>query len=300
MKNTTPILRILIGPSASGKSTYCKEFVAKNDKWCIVSRDDYRYAWQNRGVVDAKLESIINQQVKSAIQTLIAAGYSVLYDATNLKVRYIKDIASYVKYTATVDFMVFDVPKQTCIERDARRVRSVGADVIERQYNDYKVLIDSFDFQPIKPSVKRYVAPAFDYKKPDCILVDIDGTLAHTSGKRSHYDMTKVGVDDCDIVIKEIVNRLRRYYDIIIVTGRDELCREDTVKWLYENEIHCNKLIMRKNDDKRKDSLVKADMFWEQIEPNYNVRFVLDDRDQVIEMWRDIGLKTLQVDYGNF
>ena len=298
MKNTT--LRILIGVSASGKSTWAKQFVAKNDKWCIVSRDDYRYAWQNRGVVDAKLESIINEQVKSSIQALIAAGYSVLYDATNLKVRYIKDIASYVKYTAHVDYMVFDVPKQTCIERDAKRERSVGEEVIERQYKDYKVLTDSFDFQPIKPSVKRYVTPAFDSKKPDCILVDIDGTLAHTSGKRSHYDMTKVGVDDCDIIIKEIVNRLSKFYVVIVVTGRDEFCRKDTTKWLDDNEIKYNKLLMRKDDDKRKDSLIKEDIFWNDIEPNYNVRFVLDDRDQVISMWRDLGFKCLQVEYGNF
>jgi len=300
MKNSTPTLRILIGVSASGKSTYCKEFVAKNDKWCIVSRDDYRYAWQNRGVVDAKLESIINSQVKSAIQSLISAGYNVLYDATNLKVRYIKDIAAYVKYTATVDFMVFDVPKQTCIDRDAKRERSVGADVIERQYKDYKVLTDSFDFQPIKPSVKKYVAPRFDPKKEDCILVDIDGTLAHSSGKRNHYDMTKVQVDDVDFVIKTIVNTLSKKYKIIVVTGRDEFCRSDTQQWLSNNGINHNKLLMRKNDDKRRDSLIKADIFWDDIDPHYNVLCVLDDRDQVIEMWRDLGIKCLQVEYGNF
>lgn len=300
MKNT-PTLRILIGPSASGKSTYCKEFVAKNDKWCIVSRDDYRYAWQNRGVVDFKLENIINVQVKSAIQTLIAAGYSVLYDATNLKVKYIKDIASYVKYMATVDFMVFDVPKQTCIDRDAKRDRSVGADVIERQYNDYKVLIDSFDFQPIKPSVKKYVTPRFDPNKKDCILVDIDGTLAHTSGKRSHYDMTKVGVDDCDYVVAELLDVLRRSrYNIIFVTGRNESCRQDTLKWLDENGIGHSGLFMRKDSDIRKDSLVKEEMFLESINPKYNVLCVFDDRNQVVEMWRELGIKCLQVEQGNF
>lgn len=295
-----PILKILIGISASGKSTWCKEFVAKNDKWCIVSRDDYRYAWQNKGVVDAKLESIINTQVKGAIQALNGAGYNVLYDATNLKRKYIRDIAAYVKYTATVEYQIFDVPKEVAIDRDSKRERSVGADVIERQYKDYLTLLDSHDFAPIKPSIRKYNPPKFDDTKWDCVIVDIDGTLAHTSGKRSHYDMTKVRVDDCDYAVKEVINLLRKKYKIVVVTGRDEFCRTETQQWLVDNGISYDSLLMRKDNDKRKDSVIKEEIFWNQIDPNYNVLAVFDDRDQVVSMWRELGIKTFQCEYGNF
>lgn len=300
MSKNIPKLIIEIGVSASGKSTWAKEFVSKNERYCIVSRDDYRYAWQNKGVVDIKLEHIITGQVKNAIQSLISAGYGVIYDATNLKKEYIYKIASYVKHTAVVEFMVFDVPKQTCIERDSNRDRSVGIDVINKQYEEYKILTDSFDFRPIQPTVNRYVPPAFDWDKENCVLVDIDGTLAHASGKRSHYDMTKVDVDDVDIVVRQIVNLLSIKYKIVVVTGRDESCRTATEKWLENNSIPYHEIYMRKDDDNRRDSVIKEEIFWNEIHPHYNVICIFDDRNSVVSMWRELGIKCFQVEDGNF
>lgn len=293
-------LKILIGISASGKSTWAKDFVTKNDKWCIVSRDDFRYAWQNKGVVDTKLETIITKMVKSSIDTLINNGYNVIYDATNLKSKYIDAIASIVKHTATVTYQIFDIPLETAIERDSKRERSVGKDVIKKQWKDYLQLLDSFDFKDAPPVVKWYIAPVHDEKKNDAIIVDIDGTLAHTSGKRSPYDYTKVQLDDCDVSVKTIVNRLGAFYKVLIVSGREDNCKNETRNWLAHNGITCNQLIMRKTGDQRKDSIIKEEIFWEYIEPKYNVIAVIDDRDQVVEMWRNLGLKTLQCEYGNF
>lgn len=299
MKNNTT-LKILIGVSASGKSTWAKDFVAKNDKWCIVSRDDYRYAWQNKGVVDSKLEQIITVQVKNAIESLIGSGYSVIYDATNLKASYIKNIAEYVKHTATVEYQIFDVPKDVCIQRDNLRERKVGAEVIERQFENYLNLTKTFNFTPTHPTPKIYNNPDYDSNKKYAVIVDIDGTLAHTNGKRSHYDMTKVELDVCDVAVRSVVNILSDNYDILLVTGRDEFCRVETYQWAIDNGIKFNKLYMRPEGDIRKDSLVKTDIYLQHIDPNYNVVCVLDDRQQVVDMWRGLGLKCLQVQEGNF
>lgn len=57
---------------------------------------------------------------------------------------------------------------------------------------------------------------------------------------------------------------------------------------------------MRPEGDKRKDSIVKAELFDKHIKDNYAVDFVLDDRNQVVKMWRDMGLKCLQVAPGEF
>lgn len=293
-------LKILIGISASGKSTWAKDFVAKNDKWCIVSRDDFRYAWQNKGVVDTKLETIITKMVKSSIDTLINNGYNVIYDATNLKSKYIDAIAGVVKHTATVTYQIFDVPLETAIERDSKRERSVGSNVIKLQYQDYLKLLDSFNFAVTQPVPKRYIAPILDITKEVAIIVDIDGTLAHTSGKRSPYDYTKVDVDLPDVAVRRLVNTLAIHNNIIVVSGREDSCREMTEKWLLDNNVMYHKLHMRKTGDGRKDSIIKEEIFWEYIEPKYNVIAVIDDRDQVVEMWRNLGLKTLQCEYGNF
>ena len=294
-------LKILIGISASGKSTWAKEFVAKNDRWCIVSRDDFRYAWQNRGVVENKLEEIITKMIEHSIETLINNGFNVIYDATNLKVKYINKITSIVRHTAKVTYQIFDVPKDVAIERDSKRERTVGKQVIENQYKDYLVLIDSFDFKPINPVTKKYVQPTFDPNKKDAIIVDLDGTLAHTSGNRGWYDYDKVHLD----VVDEGVMRMLSYaWDqdetIIVVSGREDSCKEITKKWLDDNEIYWNEIHMRKTGDKRSDNIVKEEIFWNEIEPKYNVIAVFDDRDSVVKMWRSLGLKCFQVDYGNF
>lgn len=57
---------------------------------------------------------------------------------------------------------------------------------------------------------------------------------------------------------------------------------------------------MRKSGDMRKDSIVKREMFDEHIRGRYNVNFVLDDRNQVVELWRSMGLTCLQVADGDF
>lgn len=57
---------------------------------------------------------------------------------------------------------------------------------------------------------------------------------------------------------------------------------------------------MRPEGDERKDSIVKQEIYEKYIKDRYNVRFVLDDRNQVVDMWREVGLKVLQVAPGDF
>ncbi len=60
-------------------------------------------------------------------------------------------------------------------------------------------------------------------------------------------------------------------------------------------------LFMRKSGAYRKDFIVKKEIFSEQIKDKYFIRFCIDDRNQVVDMWRkDMGLTCLQVDYGDF
>jgi hypothetical protein len=58
---------------------------------------------------------------------------------------------------------------------------------------------------------------------------------------------------------------------------------------------------MRKNNDQRKDSIIKFELFENHIKDKYYVELVVDDRQQVVDMWRrKLGLTCLQVDYGDF
>ena len=131
------------------------------------------------------------------------------------------------------------------------------------------------------------------------ILVDIDGTLAHNV-TRDPYDYGLVLDDDVDPQVKKLVQVLYEHYVIIIVSGREDYCQEDTEQWLNLNHIPYTEIHMRRTKDFRPDTEVKHEIYEEFIEPNYDVFFVLDDRNSVVNMWRDIGLKCLQVQAGDY
>jgi hypothetical protein len=57
---------------------------------------------------------------------------------------------------------------------------------------------------------------------------------------------------------------------------------------------------MRAAGDSRRDSIVKREIFDDRIRQVWHVKGVLDDRDQVVRMWRDLGLTCVQVAPGDF
>tara|TARA_Y100001973_G_C5189788_1_gene330197 strand:- start:1629 stop:2315 length:687 start_codon:yes stop_codon:yes gene_type:complete len=60
-------------------------------------------------------------------------------------------------------------------------------------------------------------------------------------------------------------------------------------------------MFIRDNGDTDKDRYVKLELYNTYIKPNWNIKLVLDDRNQVVEMWRHgANLPCLQVADGNF
>lgn len=134
------------------------------------------------------------------------------------------------------------------------------------------------------------------------LCCDIDGTLALMSD-RSPFDWHRVGEDKLNAPIASIVRKYSKkpsLVRVILVSGRDSICRPETEAWLKDNYIEYTQLIMRPKGDNRKDSIVKQELYETYIEPDYKVLFVLDDRDQVVKMWRELGLTCLQVAEGDF
>lgn len=132
--------------------------------------------------------------------------------------------------------------------------------------------------------------------KPTAILCDIDGTLAHMKD-RGPFDWARVGEDDVDLVVADLI---KLYPHVILMSGRKSICRPETEKWLEDYGILYDLLFMRQEDDDRQDGIVKWELYEEHIRPNYNIEFVLDDRNHVVKMWREHGLKCLQVEEGDF
>jgi hypothetical protein len=194
------------------------------------------------------------------------------------------------------------VPLEECIKRDAQREKPVGEKVILGMHNQFLskgVDIKNLDKEFSNKKHTQYPKTAYDENLPDCVVCDIDGTIALMQN-RSPYDLDRV---DEDLVNEPIANLLAEIgygIEIFLVSGREEKCREKTESWLEDNDIVFSELLMRKTSDFRKDAIVKKEIYDEHIKGKYNVLYVLDDRNQVVKMWREQGLTVLQVNDGDF
>ena len=141
-----------------------------------------------------------------------------------------------------------------------------------------------------------------DPMNPKSIIVDIDGTLAHHNEKiRSPFEFDKVGLDEVDPVVRQLVrDSYDNGYHIIILTGRSTSCEKDTVEWLEKHDVPYHHLYMRSRGDRRADWLVKDSIIRKHIQDNYYVEYCLEDRDQVVQHNRSMGYKVFQVENGDF
>lgn len=276
-------LIMLKGLPASGKSTYAKNLASKG--YIRVNKDDLR-AMLHNGKWSGKNEKQVLAIRDAIIVTSLSDGKSVVVDDTNLDPKHEQTLANIAKeYKASFETMRFDTDVEECIKRDLARANSVGERVIRRMYQKYMAT--------------KATPPTYNPDLPLAIICDIDGTLAHGIGiTRGPYEWDKVGSDTVDKAIWRIVNNIN--CDVIFVSGRDGVCFDETSSWLNSN-VYCKyTLYMRTAGDNRKDSIVKKEIYDQHIKGKYDILFVLDDRDQVVRMWRDQGLKCLQVDYGDF
>lgn len=135
------------------------------------------------------------------------------------------------------------------------------------------------------------------------IICDLDGTLALLGG-RDPFNPKTIADDQVNAAIANILEVYSHQtlfeLQIIFITGRFEKYRQETDVWLHKHGISNYQLFMRKDADFRKDIVYKKEIYEKQISGKFEVLFVLEDRDQTVKMWRELGLTCLQVAYGAF
>lgn len=276
-------LLMLKGLPASGKTTYARKLA--QDGWKRVNKDDLR-AMLDDSKWSGKNEKMVVGIRDDIIRKALGSGKSVVVDDTNFAPIHKERLHVLAnELGATFETKFFDASLEECIQRDLKRLNSVGKDVIVRMYKEY-----------LKPKPEVYIPNKL---MEPTIVCDIDGTLAHMVD-RGPYDWNRVGEDTLDLQIASLLGILKGMYQVILLSGRDSVCRPETEQWLATNNVSYDELYMRGAGDNRKDSIVKKELLVNYVLPSARIEFILDDRNQVVEMWRQMGLKVLQVAEGDF
>lgn len=134
---------ILIGAPGSGKSSWSKQLVISKPEIVRLCPDEFR-AQFGTGEGDQTVSAKAFAATRDGMDTALAAGKSVIIDATNMHHKGRKDfLAIAKKHNANKIAVVFEATRQTLIERNQRRGaeggRVVPEDVIDRMLGNYQV-----------------------------------------------------------------------------------------------------------------------------------------------------------------
>ena len=285
---------LLRGLPGSGKSTFAKQLQTDNPgMYKRINRDDMR-AMLDNGQTDRTNEKFVKQLRDYLILKALENGKSVIVDDLNLSSKNKNRIEQLVhkfnlktEDNVQVEVREIETDLSTCLERDAKREKRVGARVIRKLHKQFYGEIGRYKTQ--------------DAALPKAIICDLDGTLSLMNG-RNPYDASACDKDLLNQPVADILAlKAKNGSKIILFSGRLDTYKDKTINWLAEHGIKYDILEMRKAEDRRKDSIVKKEFYENYAKDKYFIEFVLDDRNQVVDLWRDdLGLPCFQVYYGDF
>jgi predicted kinase len=256
------------------------------------------------------LEKAVRDAQHIQVREFLLKGYSVIVPDPNLVLKEARAFADIAQRTGA-EFQVrdlTDVPVGECVERDSKRLLPVGEAVIRDLNRRYK-----FPLPKVEPTPRRagerppWYVPS-DPKTIPAVIVDLDGTLAiNVTGREVYGEGFEEHVYEDEVnenVLRFIDGWLMQGHDLIFMSGRAEAARSETERWLADKASildHEYELFMRADGDHRYDYEVKADLFEEHVRPHHsNVALAIDDRNQIVDLWRGIGIPCWQVRDGDF
>ncbi len=126
-------LVLLVGPAASGKSTFARRHFAPTE---VVSSDECRaLVADDEGDQSATRDAFDVLHV--IVEKRLRRGRLTVVDATNVQPDARRSLLALARRThVPAVAVVFDLPAEICIARDAARPRRVGAEVIEKHLVD--------------------------------------------------------------------------------------------------------------------------------------------------------------------
>lgn len=281
-----------MGPPGSGKSTYAQEI---QSEYTYINQDT-----QGKKYLDLFLKAIDNRE-------------NIVVDRMNFNVSQRKRFIEPALLAAyTIKIVEFLVPRDICYSRillrkDHPTIKNEenASNALDTYFNNY----EAPSYQEGELFIQEELHKA-SYNKQPAIIVDIDGTLANCDHRIHHIQKDKKdwvsffgGMKDdtlnqwCKDIISGYANT---DINVILLTGRPEKYRPITREWLAENRVYWDSLYMRPDKNNRPDYEYKRMIYNYELKPYYDVMFVIEDRSQVVKMWRELGLTCLQCNEGDY
>jgi len=152
------------------------------------------------------------------------------------------------------------------------------------------------------------------------IIFDLDGTLADISDRRKLSTKPDGDINwgtffepnniDLDVPVPAMVFLyqmlvLNPAIKIVMFSGRSGITLQATLDWFEKHNIRLPYILwMRQTKDYTPDNELKAKWFEELLESEKitkkDILFAVDDRNKVVEMWRNLGITCLQCEEGDF
>ena len=278
------------GPQGSGKSFFSEHLITTNNKYKRVNRDSFRHMTTSYQYTPSN-EKLIQKLWEASVREVLEAGNNLIVDEMHLNIKTLNSNIAFIKSVkpdVKIEIKEFKVSIEEAIARDKRRPFSVGENVIR---NTFKKYIDD------APERDCYDT-TYDLPLPMACIFDIDGSVALKHPSRDVYDGSKAHLDIPIAPVVACIVNLKRNYKIIFLSGRDSIYRDVTQDWLITNVIPDGdfELHMRIADDRRKDSIIKKEIYNLHIRDKYNILGWFDDRIQVLDMvQKELGIFTFDL-----
>lgn len=136
------------------------------------------------------------------------------------------------------------------------------------------------------------------------VVFDMDGTLSDASGRKHHLHgdaknwdafFADLHLDPPIAPIVSLYNELCNSpnYEVVIFTGRPAQYRTPTERWMQKHGLTLRPIYCRQDGDQRHDLVVKREIYEDFVKDGRKIDFIVEDRNSVVAMWREMGITCL-------